>query len=51
MYGEIMLQLICKFQSDFLRKLQHSVGMLKERYKEDFECSYLLQLQVSREVE
>ena len=29
MYGEIILQLICKFQIDFSRKLQHPVGMLK----------------------
>ena len=29
MYGEIILQIIRKFQRDFPRKLQHSVGMLK----------------------
>ena len=29
MYGEIILQLIREFQRGFLRKLQHSVGMLK----------------------
>ena len=29
MYGEIVWQLIRKFQSDIPRKLQHSVGMLK----------------------
>ena len=29
MYGEIIWQLIRKFQRDFPRKLQHSVGMLK----------------------
>ena len=29
MYGEIIWQLIREFLSDFPRKLQHSVGMLK----------------------
>ena len=29
MYGEIVWQLIREFQSDFPRKRQHSVGMLK----------------------
>ena len=29
MYGEIVWQLIREIQSDFARKLQHSVGMLK----------------------
>ena len=29
MYGEIIWQLIRECQSDFPRKLQHSVGMLK----------------------
>ena len=29
MYGEIIWQLIREFQSDFSRKLQYSVGMLK----------------------
>ena len=40
MYGEIILQLIREFQRDFPRKLQHSVGMSVESYKEDFECSF-----------
>ena len=29
MHGEIILQLIHKFQRDFPRKLLHSIGMLK----------------------
>ena len=29
MYGKIIWQLIGEFQRDFLRKLQHPVGMLK----------------------